>query len=124
MVDKSEKSTCRLANGEGCMSIGSVNLPISVEDATEVVNVLVVPAVQHTLILGVDFWKQLGIVPDLRKGMWTFSSEENDVRVDSIQGERELTPEQREALQNLVNEFKPPDILDEKKKHRYYNILT
>lgn len=40
--------------------------PIQVCDRTVSMDVLGVPSLSHLLILGADFWRKIGIVPNLR----------------------------------------------------------
>lgn len=61
-----------VSNGEKCESVGSLSLPISVENKVILLDVLVVPKLPHFLILGIDFWRKCGIVPDLRGDQWCF----------------------------------------------------
>ena len=49
---------CTVANGEKCRVMGFVRLPILLENQLKIIEVLVVPDVQHELILGVDFWRE------------------------------------------------------------------
>lgn len=67
-IDSSTKSTCRVANGGTCESVGECLIPFTVRDKSRIVSTLVVPDLPHTLILGSDFWRIMGIVPDLRHG--------------------------------------------------------
>lgn len=72
---KPANTSCLVANGERCkVVLGSIEIPIRVQDRIEIFNVLVVPEIQHSLILGADFWKITGIVPDLPSGQWVFSN--------------------------------------------------
>lgn len=107
-IDGKIKPSITVANGDVCSSLGTVMLPFMVGKKTRLLKVLIVPAVHHTLILGTDFWKKLGIVPDLRKGEWIFSPEADVASISDKQGTRELTAEQRRQLEQLVEEFKPP----------------
>lgn len=102
-LDKNDVQTCTVATGQQCRSVGSVNLPLKVRDRVRVVRALVIPELKHTLILGSDFWRIMGIVPDLRHGEWKFSAEHETV-VESIalNTHSELTAEQANVLHALV----------------------
>ncbi|KAJ8957459.1 hypothetical protein NQ314_006554 [Rhamnusium bicolor] len=95
--------TCSIANGAPCSVIGSYSIPFCVQNVVRVVEVLVIPSLPHLLILGSDFWRKLGIVPDLRHGLWHFS-DSGDVHVDSITDKVQLTSEQFQELDNLIQE--------------------
>lgn len=66
-------SNCRVADGSSCSVTGVMNVPFELEGRLRLLKVLVVPSLPHTLILGADFWKAMGVVPDLRRGAWQFS---------------------------------------------------
>ena len=63
-----------MANGTKCTVIGSLSVPIQLRDRVKICEILVIPSLAHTLILGADFWRNMGIVPDLRHGEWQFSN--------------------------------------------------
>lgn len=52
---QSQETNCIIANGQKCISLGHVPCPMEVLGRIQVVDVLVVPDIPHTLILGVDF---------------------------------------------------------------------
>lgn len=54
-------SSVTAANSE---SVGSACLPFTVESKLVMVDVVVVPELPHFLILGIDFWRRVGIIPD------------------------------------------------------------
>jgi hypothetical protein len=62
-----------VANGNVVKCIGVVEVPVQVEDKFHLVQMLVVPDLAHILILGIDFWVKLGVVPDIRRNVWNFS---------------------------------------------------
>lgn len=69
-----EVKSCGVADGTQCPVVGSYIVPFCVEGRVAWVEVLVMPSLPHSLILGADFWRKLGIVPDLRHGHWQFSA--------------------------------------------------
>jgi hypothetical protein len=79
------KTQCTVANGAKCDCLGFVRAPVQLLDKVQVLDVLIVPDVPHDLILGIDFWKSMDIVPDLRQDVWRFSKDVESARVDSIQ---------------------------------------
>lgn len=98
-------STCTVANGVKCEVVGVVSVPIQLRDQVKVVDILLVPSVTHSLILGADFWRIHGIIPDLRRGEWTFTK---DIPVSAIEHlTSDLSYEQRLTLENLITETFP-----------------
>lgn len=100
----SEIESCKVANGAQCPVLGCYSVPFCVEDRVSLVDVLVMPSLPHTLILGSDFWCRLGIVPDLRHGHWQFS-ESADPQVCSLTDSSHLTPEEAERLEGHLQEL-------------------
>ncbi|KAK9703612.1 hypothetical protein QE152_g29239 [Popillia japonica] len=98
---KKRYSNCTVANGEQCEVTGIVSTPIRLRDQVRVIDVLMVPSVTHTLILGADFWKIHGIVPDLRRGEWTFSKNTPIATLEHITDQ--LTDEQQQQLKTLID---------------------
>lgn len=54
-LNKSRITSCTVANGGTCQSIGVIELPISLRGQLYLVETLVVPELTHVLILGTDF---------------------------------------------------------------------
>ncbi|KAJ8945293.1 hypothetical protein NQ318_002750 [Aromia moschata] len=98
------KTKNRVANGEGCESLGSCEVHFSVRNRLKLVKVLVVTDLPHTLILGANFWKQMGIVPDLRHNEWHFSKEPHIFEVqEHSRGQTVLSQEEEKRLQEVVD---------------------
>ena len=97
-------STCTVANGERCTSLGIVSAPIRLRDQIKIIEIMVVPELSHVLILGTNFWKTMGIVPDLRRGEWTFSDTPM-LPIEEISSRNNLSPEQESMLNDLVNKM-------------------
>lgn len=97
----SEIKSCGVADGMQCPVIGSYMVPFCIEDRMGCIEVLVMPSLPHTLILGADFWKKLGIVPDLRHGHWEFS-ESPEVAVTSLTDDTHLSPKESRELEDFL----------------------
>lgn len=92
------------ANGTSCVVKGLVDLPLTLNDKSIVLSVLVVPSVKSNLILGIDFWERMKLVPDVFKGTWSFS-DSIEVTVDSLKvlrARENLTTEQERRLNELL----------------------
>lgn len=104
-LNRTSITDCTLANGQSCDILGTVTVPISLEDKVKIFDVLVVPSVSHALILGLDFWQRMAIVPDLFHGSWTFSKTANSQpQVCAIQSEEHLTAEEKHELNQLIDD--------------------
>jgi hypothetical protein len=71
--------------------------------------VLLVPEVRHEMILGVDFWAGMGIVPNLRHLTWEFTDSPNKAcssqQITSLVTRDDLSSEQRSRLKSCVNVY-------------------
>ena len=103
----SSPSVVTVANGEQCSCLGTVSVPVSLCGKVKVIDMLIIPSIPQQLILGVDFWKSMDVVPHLRSNCWKFGSE--SIAVSSIQESglsdiSQLTSLQRQVLSRLVEE--------------------
>lgn len=103
-VNLENSPSCFVANGQNCSSLGTVTVPCKLETKVIVLDILIVPSLSHTLILGMDFWRSMDIIPDLKRDVWSFSSEKSNL-LCAIESKDVLTPEQRECLEHLVESY-------------------
>lgn len=98
--------TCTVANNQSCNVIGTVMLPLKLENQICTISLLVVPELTHSLILGIDFWKAMSLVPDLRRNCWSFSSDiETFPTVNAVLAQESLSSEQKERLNSLAGKY-------------------
>ncbi|KAJ8964964.1 hypothetical protein NQ317_017107 [Molorchus minor] len=79
---------------------------LRLESRIKLVKVLIVTGLPHTLILGANFWRLMGIVPDLRHNEWQFSKESQVMEITTDSHLREhtvLSSEEGERLKEIVN---------------------
>lgn len=69
------RTTVLVADGRECTVSGTATLPIELDGKVRVLEVLCVPSMSNTLILGLDFWKGMEIVPNIKKGRGKTTSE-------------------------------------------------
>lgn len=105
-LELSDTTTCTVANGDSCEVLGRLAVPIRLCDRVKIVDVLVVPSLPHQIILGMDFWIQMGIVPDLFTDQWHFRQESNTEYppIAAIQPRESLTKEQQKSLDEVIQE--------------------
>lgn len=98
--------TCVVANGATCNSVGEMSLPIQLKDRIRIIEVLVVPDIPQNLILGIDFWSKMEIIPDLYTGEWSFRGENHSsaINLDGIQNLETLLPDQRNSLNRVIEQ--------------------
>lgn len=106
--DKSLNFTA--AGGQILSASGFINLPVIFEDRFHVLKFYVIPSVQTSIILGVDFWAKYEIIPKFTKSI-TFSKDssfeisglsENHKMIHSYD---ELSDHQRTAADNVIKQF-------------------
>lgn len=86
---------------------GIVTLPLTLKGKTECLDVLVVPTLPHTLILGVDFWDAMHIVPNVHHRRWDFGPQTSQEYCFASEGKSisdHLSKEERKQLEDLVNQ--------------------
>lgn len=98
----SDVKSCGVADGSQCPVIGSFSVPFCLENRVALVEVLVMPSLPHSLILGIDFWKKLGVVPDFRHGHWEFTSCPTDVALCSLTDGSHLSSTQSRQLDSFL----------------------
>ncbi|KAG5900390.1 hypothetical protein JTB14_033838 [Gonioctena quinquepunctata] len=107
-LDRTGVSSVTVANGDKCECLGVLHVPVRLKDSEKIIDILVVPDLSHTLILGVDFWVRMGIVPDLRSKEWKFTRVNgtfaNINAVEALHSRELLTSDQVEILDELVND--------------------
>lgn len=92
-----------MANDNQSECLGTVKVPVRLKDVVKIIEMYVVPGVRHALVLGIDFWKRVGIVPDVRRGEWYFSRDNNSL--NSIECAEELSCEQRSNLTSIIDKY-------------------
>lgn len=105
MMKTSSIGQITVANSQSCKIVGLYHVPIQLLDKVRIIEVLVVPDLPHTLILGIDFWVEMGIVPNLRHGCWTFDGGEPSVQVNSVFAQDSLTTEQQSELNAVIGTY-------------------
>lgn len=80
-------------------------VPISLENKSCLVKPAVVPELPQCLVLGIEFWSQMGIVPEKRNKSWNFSS--NDLLLNSLENCSGfiITDSQRMELDCMVQDY-------------------
>ncbi|KAG5861259.1 hypothetical protein JTB14_017767 [Gonioctena quinquepunctata] len=103
-LETTKRTRCTVANGQVCESIGKCQVPFNVRKRVKLVKVLVVPGSHHNLILGINSWKAMGIVPNLRHNEWYFSNESYHLdAVDHLRSQTVLTTMEEVRLKALID---------------------
>lgn len=95
-----------VADGRSCTPRGEVTLPISLKGRVGLFPVLIVPEICPELVLGMDFWTKMKLIPDFASGTWEFSY--SPIRVETVntqpivRSRDNLSPEERRRLDRIV----------------------
>ena len=100
-LDNTRRPQCVVANGQPCCCMGTITAPVCLRGEVRVIDFVVVPEVSAFLILGMDFWKTMGVVPDLRHDEWHFQSEA-ECHVSEIKADATLSGQDRARLAALL----------------------
>lgn len=92
------------ADGQLQKVFGSVTISSTLRDSTKNVNFLVIPSLNHEIILGMDFLQLFEITLNLSN--FSFSQAASLCAIHSLQGLADLTPEQSTELNRVINLFK------------------
>lgn len=103
-LHSSDVKSCGVADGTQCPVVGSYSVPFCVEDRMSLIDVLVMPSLPHTLILGSDFWRKLGIIPDLRHGHWSFAGS-HEATLHSLTADSHLSPDESKRLDDFIRDL-------------------
>lgn len=93
---------CVVADGSSCVCLGRVQVPMELEGKTRVISALVVPNIANQLILGVDFWRAMEIVPDLGRDVWSFAAQSPVSAIAPVSTAIELTHQEQVQLDRLI----------------------
>lgn len=108
-LNQGQKHTAVLANSSKMSTSGTVDIPIRVRNRITLLQVIVALDLPSVLVLGVDFFIKMGIVPDLRRGEWFFSGESEKIfslEMEKQQVQTVLTSREQAELQAVVDQFK------------------
>lgn len=106
-MEASSISTCTVANQSTLTISGAIDVPIKLENEVAILELLVVPQLSHDLVLGIDFWKTMNLIPNLRSKCWTFSSTPPVIKdnIGSITAHENLSDHQRQQMSEVMNKF-------------------
>ena len=96
------------ANGIKSYCSGAIRLPVTIQSVTKICIFYVIPAIEIPLILGIDVWKQFGLIPSNIQFLRTpDKSDVNTCRlIEPVITDYEfLSVEQRLIADNIIKQF-------------------
>lgn len=106
-IEDCKQKSCLVASGQSCDILGMVTVPMALCSRVKIIKVLIVPSLPLSLILGIDFWKEMRIIPDMFSVEWSFrelSPNDDCARVALISAEF-LSINQKSRLDQLVDDI-------------------
>ena len=103
-----EVTSVGIADGSRVDVLGVCHVPVKLLARIKIIPILVCPNLRCGLILGQDFWKLMGVVPDLLRDSWHFSSSPEVMSLASSALDKSLvtvdflSAEQRSQLEKLI----------------------
>lgn len=101
--------TVTAAGGQSLKSVGYMNLPVHFEDVFHIIKAYVVPGIETSLILGIDFWryfkicpKYLGCITHSSTPLAEISVSNPDVFIHSYEN---LDDSQKSIADNIISQF-------------------
>lgn len=93
-----------VANGNSVEIVGCVSVPFELEGRVCHVDVIIVPEITDVLLLGSDFIRAFGIVPNLSTGNWCFNGQ-RDGSLCVLNPQSQLSVEQSRCLEQEVGKM-------------------
>ena len=98
------------AGGQKLNNIGVINLPVTFLDHTHMLELYVVPEIQNSLILGMDFWTYFGLFPKhLSAVIMRSEAEIADLTVEpstNICSYDHLSEDQKSTADHIISQFR------------------
>ena len=101
---KKECNFLKLANEHKLRIEARINIPIEIENRLKIFEVLYIPDIPHALILGQDFWREMGLVVDLNKNSYDFSEEDTLEHLAMLHPQSQLSGVQKEELDKFIED--------------------
>lgn len=91
LIKPSSSLSVTTADGSIQSCLGTVYLPLTINNYTKTLNILIVPSIKHALILGTDFCQTFELTMNLKNSSWStpFCSSINVIKDASSLGEIE-----------------------------------
>lgn len=94
------------ADGTNQDYLGYVMLNVTLNNITKMIKILVIPSVQHKLILGIDFLKIFKITANFANYCYDVKIKDEVLVVNTLQSNEDLTSVQQQKLSSLIDSFK------------------
>lgn len=99
------------AGGQKLKAIGLIQAPVRFEDQIHIINLYVVPEIQNSLILGVDFWTVFGLFPSNLKSVMMLTDSDTAIADLALEQKQHLcdydnlTNDQKATADHIIDQF-------------------
>lgn len=104
---KCKTSHVKVADGSKCPVLGRVDAPVVLDGQMKVCSFLVVPSLQQEVILGIDFWRLFGLLPDVVNGTCIIAEDCLPEVNEVVVSREKLSEEERVKLDKMIEKYKP-----------------
>lgn len=73
-LDTSRAGQCKVANGQPCTSVGIISAHVRLTNRVKSIDIWLISELATKLILGMDFWLTMDVVPNFKKDVWHFDA--------------------------------------------------
>jgi hypothetical protein len=110
-LKKTPVNSCSLANDTLVECLGAISVPFRVHDKICLIDALVLPSVKFELVLGREFWRKFGLIPNFKNLRYSIADDAERNRspracdLNNLHGVDDLGPRQRAELEKIVSDY-------------------
>lgn len=102
-----------MADGTPAYVEARLTLPFQLDDEVKILETLLVPHLPHEVLLGLDFWRAMKVIPNIVEGTWDFAASLSTSKKEHLCDWSRLTDKESHQLEDLILRFKsswPPGL--------------
>jgi hypothetical protein len=107
---ESATTSCALADNTTVNCAGTIPTPFNVKGKCCIIDVLVIPSVRYELMLGREFWRKFGLLPNIRDLKFSLADDTDGsgpklCSINSVQSWDDLSAHHQQALQRAISHY-------------------
>lgn len=102
-IKQISSKTAHTVDGTSQKIIGTLDLPVTLDNITKTISFLIIPSFEPNIILGFDFWLKFDLAKDLFKNIKYCN--DKDFNVGSVTSAANLSPSETEQLNEVIGLF-------------------
>lgn len=100
----SHKLKVKFGNGDLSEVVGYMDIPMEVANHVKMIEVLICAGVPQPFTLGMDFWRQFGLLPEIANGSCEISTVREVATIELIKPRQNLTTMEEDKLALLIQQ--------------------